>query len=174
MKIMSETVIGNVPEPEEPNKLSRFLAHLANYSILFVIIFEGLGPLIGRVLIYVGVPVGSWLIATTPSLDFVFEWAFQHLGLFLMPAIVVGACGLFSLRGYWPTPYGLLEILVGLWAVNRVNLLVLSTETAFGVLGGVYIMIRGLDNVAKGLEAEGRLKTLFSVLFNNPKREKGA
>ncbi len=167
---MSNNSDSNVPEPEDNKKLSWVRSNLPNFLILIAITFEAAGPLLGRVLIALGIPFGSWFITRVTSLDFIFEIISRNLGLLLIPAIVFGACCLFSLRGFRPKTYGLLEILVGLWAVNRVNLMDISAETAFGVLGGIYIMIRGLDNVAKGLHKKSRLKTLFSTLFNNPQR----
>lgn len=80
------------------------------------------------------------------------------------------AAFLFFLRGFFPKIYGNLEIFVGLAAINHSSISVpnLDLPSLLPFMTGVYVVIRGLDNVAKGLNPKKRTARLFNRLFNNP------
>lgn len=71
---------------------------------------------------------------------------------------VVCSVFMYWCRGKEPFAYGLLEIVVGIGTIS----LVLFTATGdllarlFGILGGGYIIVRGMDNADKGLPASLR------------------
>ncbi len=71
---------------------------------------------------------------------------------FAAPAIAIGLL-LYRLRGKYPLFYGSTEVLVAILVI----FVSIGTDTAnplnkiVGILGGIYIFIRGLDNVDKGL-----------------------
>ena len=72
---------------------------------------------------------------------------------------------MFRIRGVQPLAYGVIEILVGATTM----LLITQNPNGdlgaklIGVVGGVYIIIRGLDNVERGLPP--RLKALWGAVF---------
>jgi hypothetical protein len=96
-------------------------------------------------------------------------WKVDHLkiGLFwaatkwwFIPFIVLSSYGLYLFRSKARCTYGLLELLVGLGAI------ITSVRTPsepdlshfIAVLGGVYIVVRGLDNYDQGMkELHGRI-----------------
>jgi hypothetical protein len=77
----------------------------------------------------------------------------------------------FSVRGYFPKTYGNIEIFVGLMTIESVIPKIPDTRvpSLLPLVGGIYIVIRGLDNLSKGLDPKGRLGTLFRYLFNSRK-----
>lgn len=66
------------------------------------------------------------------------------------------AFGLYAIRGRFPLMYGMAEILVGFATAASTFVPGRSSPVGpknfFAVLGGVYIVVRGLDNVGKGLK----------------------
>jgi hypothetical protein len=72
-------------------------------------------------------------------------------------AIAIGLF-LYRVRGEYPLFYGITEILVAVLAI----FVSIGTPTAnplnaiVGILGGIYILIRGMDNMDKGLPASWR------------------
>ncbi|TAY18624.1 hypothetical protein ELH91_18435 [Rhizobium leguminosarum] len=109
-----------------------------------------------------------------PSATDVIEWLVHVSPYLITPLGVVAATILFACRGYLPKLYGTLEILVGIATVNAtatsVNLQNVPTLLPF--LGGIYVVIRGLDNLAKTLDAKTGLGKVFASMFNNPSKGK--
>ncbi len=84
---------------------------------------------------------------------------------------ILGTLILFSMRGYIPIGYGCLEITVGIAAIlSTPNAASSNIPAALPLLSGAYIVVRGLDNIAKGLSPNSFLGRYFSLLFNNPKK----
>lgn len=96
--------------------------------------------------------------------------AFQASPYLVTPLGILLAAILFACRGYLPKFYGTLEIIVGMLTVNATvdALTIDKIPTLLPFMGGIYVIIRGLDNVAKALNPEGVLGGVFSSLFNNP------
>jgi len=90
-----------------------------------------------------------------------YAWAIEHyfiLGL-LLGCIVILLLGvaLFWVRGRFPIVYGSTEVFVGIIAaINAFTRVDFSTVPDAGVviqiLGGIYIIVRGLDNMGKGVK----------------------
>ncbi len=89
----------------------------------------------------------QWGISNYPS---IVKWWFL---LAALPA----AWGLFALRCWQRALYGLLEVIVGVLAVGNASPSAGRDPTnltaALAVIAGVYIIIRGLDNIDQGLPA---------------------
>ncbi|MGZ2408627.1 hypothetical protein [Rhizobium ruizarguesonis] len=84
-----------------------------------------------------------------------------------------GTLALFALRGYYPKIYGWLEIVVGLSAIfYSEDLVDYSIPEALPLATGAYIVVRGLDNIAKNLKNEKKVAEYFTFLFNQPPKEK--
>ncbi|TBB62465.1 hypothetical protein ELH43_34205 (plasmid) [Rhizobium ruizarguesonis] len=80
-----------------------------------------------------------------------------------------GTLALFALRGYFPKIYGWLEIVVGLSAIFYSHDLVdYSIPEALPLATGAYIVVRGLDNIAKNLNLDGEWAKRFNLLFKQP------
>jgi hypothetical protein len=78
--------------------------------------------------------------------------------LLLIPTIFI-ACALYRIRGTHPVAYGIVEILTGIATIS----FVISaspfgdiTAKVLGLIGGVYVIVRGLDNANKGIPDEVR------------------
>lgn len=89
--------------------------------------------------------------------------------ILLIATAVAGSAGLYRLRGIQPFWYGCIEIGVGLTvliftfvptthylAFDRQTFLELSATKLIGVMAGIYIIVRGLDNVDRGLPLSWR------------------
>ncbi|TAU37805.1 hypothetical protein ELI44_32975 (plasmid) [Rhizobium ruizarguesonis] len=88
-----------------------------------------------------------------------------------------GTLALFALRGYFPKIYGWLEIVVGLSAIfYSEDLVNYSIPEALPLATGAYIVVRGLDNIAKNLDLDGEWAKRFNILFKQPtvKAKEGA
>jgi hypothetical protein len=75
----------------------------------------------------------------------------------ILALVAIAGAGLYALRGRYRLVYGVAETAVGyLTAVRLVfpttNIHSIGLVQGIGLLGGLYIIVRGLDNVAKGLE----------------------
>jgi TRAP-type C4-dicarboxylate transport system permease small subunit len=83
---------------------------------------------------------------------------------------VAGAALLFfSLRGYFPKIYGGIEIAVGLLAIfYTADKIPEAVPEALPLLTGIYIIIRGLDNIAKNLKKDKWPIEVSNFLFNQP------
>lgn len=86
--------------------------------------------------------------------------------LFAFPVLCAGII-LYRLRGTQPFAYGISEfcvavvaIFVSITATNQGTLAKL-----LGIMGGIYIMIRGLDNIDKGLTSTSTLRAKWDILF---------
>jgi hypothetical protein len=80
-----------------------------------------------------------------------------------------GTLALFALRGYFPKIYGWLEIVVGLSAIfYSEDLVNYSIPEALPLATGAYIVVRGLDNIAKNLNLDGEWAKRFNILFKQP------
>jgi hypothetical protein len=90
----------------------------------------------------------------------------------LKMGVAIGTPVLFALRGYFPKIYGCLEIVAGIYAIFYTpDIIPHSIPEALPLLTGAYIVVRGLDNIAKHLDKTGVVGRYFSVMFNNPIRE---
>lgn len=85
----------------------------------------------------------------------------------VIPQWVIMAVFLYWTRRNNPTAYGCIEIIAGLVALA---LLVQTREVALlsrviGFLGGIYIIVRGMDNFEKGLPP-GKLRNAWEKYFS--------
>jgi hypothetical protein len=78
----------------------------------------------------------------------------------LIPFFIAGAYGLYLLRRSYRSIYGAIEVPVGIAAIAAAVLAPTSSDASvgmsdvsrlIGVLGGVYIIVRGLDNIDEGM-----------------------
>jgi hypothetical protein len=90
----------------------------------------------------------------------------------LLIAILI-ACGfgLFELRTKKPITYGLIEIGVGIMAIIAmfsptfdINQITLNLDFYIKIAAGLYIIVRGLDNLSKGTNEKGIVKILKRLL----------
>ena len=77
---------------------------------------------------------------------------------------------LFWYRQRYRLSYGVFEFLVGVMMAYFVflpsfDLKTLGVIQGLQILGGLYVMVRGLDNVGQGIEEGTRLETLWNRLF---------
>jgi hypothetical protein len=80
-----------------------------------------------------------------------FDWLTQT-SWFLWPAVIITVFVLFCLRGVWPAAYGCVEIFVGVTTISIATQIVgVSPPRLLSLASGIYIIIRGLDNVDKGI-----------------------
>jgi hypothetical protein len=72
-----------------------------------------------------------------------------------IPIAVLTAWGLYLLRDRVRSAYGLTEVIAGIAAISTSVLSRAGTEAAhlIAVLGGIYIVVRGLDNIEQGMDA---------------------
>lgn len=108
-----------------------------------------------RVLVLFGVAIGLSAVLVLEHLAFLVDtlpvWG-TLIGLTLLAAL------LYWVRGRLRLPYGIAELIVGLasaWlGVQSQNRgAVLNPVAVLQVLGGLYVMVRGLDNIGKGVHA---------------------
>jgi hypothetical protein len=87
--------------------------------------------------------------------------------LIIFPALFLGAL-LYRLRGTTPLLYGLIEIIVGTAVTSFASTSPTSdpVSKAVGIIGGIYIIVRGLDNIEKDLPLS--MKSQWYRIF--PKR----
>lgn len=90
------------------------------------------------------------------------------VGLAVVAPLVAGVL-LFAIRQRFRLTYGVAEVLAGVYAayealsrITDVNLLTIAG--AFQVLGGLYIVVRGMDNIGKGLD-KSRYGEVWKSLF---------
>ena len=101
------------------------------------------------------------------------------LNVLIITLIVAGAgFALFWFRGHYKIVYGSAEAcvgaLVGVYAIYRVNWIPVDTSVQLQVLGGLYIIVRGLDNIEKGIEDTWIAPTwarFFKVRSSTKKKE---
>ncbi|TAU47274.1 hypothetical protein ELI44_04160 [Rhizobium ruizarguesonis] len=112
-------------------------------------------------------PVSQSIIASSVA------YAALHAPLLVKALAILSILILFSFRGYIPIGYGSLETAVGVIVIlNTPDIAQPSIPAIIPLLTGAYIGVRGLDNIAKGLQKDGRLGITFGLLFNNPAPEK--
>jgi hypothetical protein len=90
--------------------------------------------------------------------------------LYFVPSLM-GAVLFYYLRGRTPRAYGVFETLVGAMTI-WIALVAPATQgltRIIGILGGIYIVVRGLDNFDKGLTL-GELRTRWDRVFPKIKR----
>jgi rRNA-processing protein FCF1 len=86
--------------------------------------------------------------------------------LILLP---LAGVSFYSLRSHKPLSYGVAEIAVGLFTSGRL-LIPGSPVSTYGpvqflqIVGGIYIVVRGLDNISKGLKGR-KAETIWKFLF---------
>ena len=109
-------------------------------------------------------------------LDTIHNWTTLHyiyFGIAACSAIILFiGIALFWVRGRYPIIYGTTEVVVGvIAAVNafaRADFVMsIDPNITIQILGGIYIIVRGLDNFGKGLKATG-LETRWKWLFPQP------
>lgn len=87
----------------------------------------------------------------------------------LLMLLPIAGISFYSLRSHKPLSYGLAEIVVGLFTSGQL-LIPGSPISSYGpaqllqIVGGIYIVVRGLDNLAKGLKGR-RAETIWKLLF---------
>jgi hypothetical protein len=105
--------------------------------------------------IKVAIGVGLGLLG-----NFSYAWIIGHLAYFGLTlaalAVLIVGVALYWMKGRSPLVYGITEIIVGI--VAAVNGLAradlnkgLDLTIVIQVLGGIYIIVRGLDNAGKGV-----------------------
>ncbi|CDZ61367.1 Hypothetical protein NGAL_HAMBI2605_14660 [Neorhizobium galegae bv. orientalis] len=111
------------------------------------------------------------LFGFLPSPTDVLRWVAGISPYLVTPLGVALALMLFGCRGYLPSVYGFLEILVGIWTIDNTAPAVSLNNfpSLIPFLAGIYVVIRGLDNFAKSLNPASRVGRFFSAVFNNPK-----
>lgn len=72
--------------------------------------------------------------------------------------LVASGIALYWFRSRWRLAYGLFEYLIGVMGAGAVfwpnfDFAQLTATKWLQIIGGVYVMVRGLDNIGKGLEA---------------------
>lgn len=83
--------------------------------------------------------------------------------------VVIAALLFFAIRGYFPKIYGGIEIAVGLLAIfYAADKIPEAVPEALPLLTGIYIIIRGLDNIAKNLKRDKWTIEVSNLLFNQP------
>jgi hypothetical protein len=106
-----------------------------------------------------------------------YAWIIGHLAYFGLAlgalAVLIVGVTLYWTRGRYPLVYGATEIIVGI--VAAVNGLArtdlnkgLDLTIVIQVLGGIYIIVRGLDNAGKGVRGtvlEARWNRIFSTVL---------
>jgi hypothetical protein len=95
---------------------------------------------------------GRFLIYVIPYSDQVISNRY-----FAAPAVLVGLV-LYHVRGRYQFLYGMVEVCVALLAifVSIGTPSSIALNKIVGILGGVYILVRGLDNIDKGLPGSWR------------------
>jgi hypothetical protein len=127
----------------------------------------GKATIITQIMIGLGVGLVANLIFGSFSrhLADIYDWARYHsfyLGMpFVILTVLLTGAVAYWIRGRYPMVYGATEVVVGV--VGAVNALARSDITSIKVdvdptviiqfLGGVYIIVRGLDNFGKGVRA---------------------
>lgn len=87
----------------------------------------------------------------------------------LLMLLPLAGISFYTLRSHKPLSYGLAEIAVGLFTSGQL-LLPGSPISSYGpvqflqIVGGIYIVVRGLDNLSKGLKGR-RAETIWKLLF---------
>ncbi|CAN5631441.1 hypothetical protein BH11BAC3_BH11BAC3_08180 [soil metagenome] len=84
--------------------------------------------------------------------------------------IIILSFTLYIIREKWRLPYGFLEFSIGVFSViinfypSKFNFTIIPFDSSFfiKVIGGIYIMVRGIDNVMNALN-----DTKFGILFRN-------
>ena len=81
-------------------------------------------------------------------------------------SIILVGVGLFWIRGHYPLLYGTSEVAVGVLAT--INALArfkeVDSNTVIQIIGGIYIVVRGLDNIGRGVigtSVEAQWRWLF-------------
>jgi hypothetical protein len=106
-----------------------------------------LGLVIMGILIWSLVNIARFLIYIIP-----FSGPVISSRYFSVAAVFVGLI-LYRLRGRYPLVYGLTEVAVAILAI----FVSIGTDTPYplnkivGILGGIYIFVRGMDNIDRGL-----------------------
>ncbi|MCQ1766096.1 hypothetical protein NOJ28_11170 [Neorhizobium galegae] len=105
-----------------------------------------------------------------PSATDILQWLVEASPYLVTPLGVTAALILFVCRGYLPRFYGTLEVIVGIMTVNATaaSVQLANMPSLIPFLGGIYVIIRGLDNVAKTLDPDQGVGIIFSKAFNNP------
>jgi hypothetical protein len=116
-------------------------------------------------------------------LSFIAYEVYLHIELIIASTNVWGTISLiillsfilYIIREKWRLPYGVLEFFVGVFSIvavfypNRFNLssIALDSNLLIKVIGGLYIMVRGIDNVMIALNDTKfgiRFRRLFSIV----------
>jgi hypothetical protein len=99
---------------------------------------------------------------------------------FFIPVACVAAVGFYSIRCRVPKLYGLTEISIGIFSISLASASSISLASAsqgpkvdsigkiLAILGGVYIIVRGLDNINTALKdgPDGPFRTIWYQLFH--------
>lgn len=108
-----------------------------------------------RLLVLIGIVIGLLAVMILEHLAYLLE-TIPVWGTF---GTLIGlAVGLYWIRGRWRLLYGVAEFVVGLassWIGARTQIVTtpVSPVVLVQILGGIYVMVRGLDNMGKGVLA---------------------
>ena len=117
--------------------------------------------------------LGALIVSYVPKPSRVIDGIVAYSPIIIVLIGILSALFLFALRGYAVKIYGFLEICIGVVTIQSTApaLTIDNIPSAIPFSAGIYVVIRGLDNVAKGLKKTERLGRLFSRLFNNPVKD---
>jgi hypothetical protein len=113
----------------------------------------------GSILIMIGLALDlGWFL----YVDWTTEATFRDFisTEWFMPPVFIGAVLFYRLRGTRPIIYGVVEVLIGIsaiWAGIYLSQPPFLTQ-GLATLGGIYIIVRGLDNFRRGLSDSARAK----------------
>jgi hypothetical protein len=146
------------------------------FTMAFISTFRFATKIISYIETFIGVCVGLLVFILIPILIIYFIIKFENIILyytshrmFIIPAIFIGII-FFRLRSKHPLLYGLIEIIV---SVVTIWFSIVAQSDSFlsksiGILGGIYIMVRGLTNIDDGLPST--LRPIWDRWF--PKKKK--
>jgi len=108
--------------------------------------------------IYVGIGFGVYYIAI--NLEGILHWILTYLGSIALTifAIMIGLLA-YAFKLFLRFVYGLIEILIGIISVILYTSLASpTTQSIIQILGGIYIIVRGLDNAYESLSSDNQIK----------------
>ncbi|WP_451994096.1 hypothetical protein [Azospirillum argentinense] len=109
--------------------------------------------------------ISLWILNTIPNVNFTFTIS---QNVFIAAAVLLGLF-LYGARTRFPVSYGATEIASGAFSIMIATPASVSTESisstrALAILGGMYIIVRGVDNIHRGAPAWLR-KAMWVIRF---------
>lgn len=116
------------------------------------------------IIIYIGSLFASYL--TKNMIDYMGLVISNLKLLFIVLGIMALGFAVFLIRSHYRLLYGYIEFLVGVLSALSTILICLKKESfvyydILGALGGFYIIVRGLDNIGKGIDKAQYVDTWF-------------